>query len=141
MALITSFLTGKPTMQRLGGELVLAKQELDFSVTNVAASDVVQAINIPAGAFVLATWAYINTAEGGIATADIGDGADPNGFDDAVNFNAAAGTVTRTLQGTDAYAAGKYYSAADTIDIVPDNALDLAVITVMALYTVIESVT
>lgn len=140
MATLTSFLTGKPTMQRLGGELVLAKQELDFSATNAAASDVVQAVNIPAGAFVLAVWIYINTAEGGVATADIGDGADPNGFDDAVNFNAAAGTVTKALQGTDAYAVGKYYSAADTVDIVPDNALDTAIVTVMVLYTLLESV-
>jgi len=140
MATVTTFMTGEETLQRLGGEVVLAKQELDFSATNVSASDVVQALNIPAGAFVTAVWVYINTAEGGTSTNDIGDGSDPNGWDDAVNFNATAGTVTRTTQGTDAYAVGKYYSAADTIDIVPSADLDTAVVTVMAMYSMIESV-
>jgi hypothetical protein len=140
MALITSFTDSAPTMQRLGGEMVLVTKELDFSVTNAAIADVVEAISIPAGAFVTGVWTYINTAEGGVATADVGDGADANGWDAVVNLNATAGTVARTLQGTDAYAVGKYYSSEDTIDIVPTAALDACVVTVIALYAVIENV-
>ena len=139
MATVTDFLTGKPTMDRLGGELVLAKNELNFATLNASAADVIQALNIPAGAFVLGVWTYINTAEGGVATADVGDAVDPNGYNDALDLNAAAGTVEKALE-ADALGVGKYYAAADTIDLTLDHNLDAVVVTVMALYTRPENV-
>jgi hypothetical protein len=136
MATVTTFLTGEQSVEHeiLNGYSGSIKNTLDFSSTNVSASDVVQALKVGAGMLITGVWVKITTAEGGTSTNDIGDGDDPNGFDDAVDFNASADTVTSDIKGTDAYAGGKYYAAADTIDIVPDNDLDTAVIEITAMY-------
>lgn len=99
---------------------------VDFAKNNAAASDVVQIAKVIPGYLVTDVYTVVLTAEGGTATADLGDGVDPNGFNDAINFNATAGTVARTAVGTDAYSVGRYYSAEDTIDYTLDNALDAA---------------
>jgi hypothetical protein len=136
MATISTFLTGEQSVEHeiLGGYVGFIKNTLSFATTNVSAADVVQALKVGIGMLITGVWVKITTAEGGTSTNDIGDGDDPNGFDDAVNFNAAANTVTSDIKGTDAYAGGKYYAAADTIDIVPDNDLDTAVIEIVAAY-------
>lgn len=139
MATVTEFIDTKPTMQRLGGELVLAKNELNFADTPASAADVIQALKIPAGSMVLSVLTYINTAEGDVATCDVGDATDPNGYNDACDLNAAAGTVEKALE-ADALSVGKYYAADDTIDLTLDHNLDAAIVTVMALYAPIEKV-
>lgn len=105
---------------------------VDFSVNNAASSDVVQVYNVPAGMVVTLVRVLVVVAEGGTLTFDVGDGDDPNGYDDAVNGNATAGTMTIGVTGTDAYltANGKRYTAADTIDLTLDNAADAAKIAV-----------
>ena len=133
MSTITSFLTGQQELKRLGGEILVAENALDFSATNVAGSDVVQAVKIPAGAIVLDVWLRVGTVEDSTATLDIGDATDPNGWDAAVDAEALALTI-----GDGAYAGGKYYSAADTIDIVPSAGLDTAVVQVFAKYFITE---
>lgn len=120
---------GYSAKETIDGGVFITKH-VDFSVNNVSASDVVQLIPVQHGLLVTDFFVTVLTAEGGTATADFGDGDDPNGFDDAVNLNATAGTTTKTLEATDAYATGRYYTAGDTIDIVPDHNLDAAKIVV-----------
>ena len=140
MSIISTFVTGENAMQRLGGEIVVAKNELNFATTNASSADIIEAIKIPAGAFLMDCFCYINTAEGATMTFDIGDGTDPNGCDDAVDGNATAGTESKMLE-ADPYGKGKYYSAADTIDIVLDDDADMMVVTIIAVYAMLENVT
>ena len=78
------------------------------------------------------------TAEGGTLTATVGDGGSAAGWDGSVNLNTSAGTVTQSVEGTDARkaanATGYVYTAADTIDLTMSaHAADAAVIDVFAL--------
>lgn len=119
--------------------LVVLSNTIDFSVNPAAALDVIQAIDIDAGDVVLRTTVNVLTAEGGTLTFDLGDATDPNGYMDGVNGNAVAitGSALALTEGTPntvaAYSNGKLYTAADTIDMVLDNAADTAVIKVSAL--------
>ena len=103
-----------------------------------AAGDTVQALKIPAGALVDEVFCIVRTAQGATCTATVGDGAAAAAWDASINLNAAAGTLTSALEGTDAYAAGKFYSAADTIDLVLGHTTNAAKITVCARYAMIE---
>jgi len=107
--------------------------------TAVGAGDGVPALAIPAKSLVLRVGADVTTAEGGTLTLDVGDGDDTDGYLDGVNGNTVASYASalalaegapNTLVG---YGAGKYYSAADTIDLITVNAADAAVIRVWAL--------
>jgi hypothetical protein len=51
--------------------------------------------------------------------AEVGDGADPNGYLTAVDLNAAAGTVAAANGATNLAAGGTLYTSADTIDLIP----------------------
>lgn len=82
------------------------------------AADIWQALSIPVGTLVTSVKCIIVSAgAGGDFTIDIGDGSADNGWDDAIDATAAANTVTASLEATDAYGKGKYYAAADTIDV------------------------
>ncbi len=111
---------------------------LDFSSApgaipgNEAISEVLQLFNVPAKTRVIHVMVETLTAEGGAGTVDIGDGTDPNGFISAHDAN-AIGNSANSLALTEAapntvtgYSNGKYYSAADTIDMVLGAALDAA---------------
>ncbi len=138
----TDYLRGVTT-QKLGNDLVCAQNKIDLSVSNSVASDVIQALSVPKGAFVLHVGVVVNTAEGGTLTATVGDGTDANDWDASVNLDAASGTATGPTSGTDANVlqGGKLYTAADTIDLTMSaNAGDTAVFTVFAIYAVIESI-
>jgi hypothetical protein len=82
----------------------------------IALNDVFQLISIPAGAFVLSVAAKVTTVEGGTCTFDIGDGATVDGYLDGVDGNTSADTQSFTADTTEAFGAGKLYTAADTID-------------------------
>jgi len=89
---------------------------------------------------VIASNAVIVTAEGATATGDLGILGDditndPNGLDDAVNFNASAGTVTNSLLGTDAGLNVNFGASGGYITIVTDNDLDALVIDLVLVYT------
>jgi hypothetical protein len=78
------------------------------------------------------------TAEGGALTATVGDGGSAAGWDASVNLNTTEGTITQSVEGTDARkaanATGYVYDAADTIDLTMSaHAADLAIIDVFAL--------
>ena len=93
--------------------------------SNLAATDVIQAVTVKAGEMVCSVSAKIITACSAAMTATIGDGDDPDGYVTSVSLNGTAGTVTSTtgalLQGGTtpfAITQGKVYSADDTIDLV-----------------------
>lgn len=94
------------------------------------------ALSIPAGTLVERVGYTVITPEGGTAAGTLGDGVDPDGYIAAVNLNAAAGTkaistlalTTGTPNTVTGYTAGKFYTAADTIDFIPGNDLDNAVV-------------
>lgn len=111
------------------------------SATALAATDVLEVLPVPAGTFVLSVGYDVTTAEGAAATIDVGDGADPNGYLDAVDLN-STGSGAMALALTEAapntvtgYSAGKYYAADDTIDISLDqNGIDTAVVRLWAVF-------
>jgi len=99
-------------------------------LTALTSADVLEVIRVPANTLVTNVALNVTTAEGGTLTVDVGDGDNPDGYLDGVNGNATAAYLT--VAGTDAFEAGKYYTAADTIDIVLNNAADAAVMTLTA---------
>lgn len=108
--------------------------------TALTSGDVLQVLRIPAKTQVLAVGADVTKAEGGTLTIDVGDGTDTDGYLDGVNANTVAGyscTQVTVVEGTPntlspSMPFGKYYGAEDTIDVVLNNAADLAVITIWA---------
>ena len=109
---------------------------IDFSKKPALASTVVEALNIESGTLVLNVACEVITAEGAASTATVGDAGTANGFDADFDLNAATGTITVGIGGTDAYitAGGHLYTANDTIDLtLSANAVDTAVIKVTAL--------
>jgi len=99
-------------------------------LTALTANDVLEVIKIPADTLVTSVALNVTTAEGGTLTIDVGDGADPDGYFDGVNANTAAAYSLDAAAGTPTgYAGGKYYTAADTIDVTTVNAADAAVMT------------
>ena len=133
MAEIATFLRGpaNQALKHIGGHKIVAENVLDFSEINVASADVVNALKIPAGAVVTHVRIRTLTAEGGVATVDVGDAVDPNGWVAAANANAEAGI----LIGAGALAVnGKQYDVEDTLDLIPSADLDTAVIHVSAEY-------
>jgi hypothetical protein len=88
----------------------------------VEAQEASAIFNVPAGALVLDVLANVNTAFTALVTLDVGDGDDPDGWlataKIAPQSAVATGLFKRTTEATaEAYAGGKYYAAADTIDI------------------------
>jgi len=140
MATITKIADGFQPVAGLGTSVSVIQKEIDFAANPAAASDVVQCLPIAANTYVLNVGVIVKTAEGSTTTATVGDGAGANSWDASTNLNAAAGTVTLGLPGTDAYAtAGKFYRTADTIDLVLSaHALDAAKIIVFAIIVNIE---
>lgn len=112
--------------------------KIDLSDINSAASDVIQALAVPAKTFVIDVLTRVVTAEGGALTATVGDGSGAASWDGATDLNASALTVTQSAAGTDAYATtaakGKYYADEDTIDLTMSAAIgDAAVMEVFAI--------
>ena len=125
------------------GSVKRIKQTLDTSVNNLALNDVANLIPIPANSFVALVRYEVTTVEGGVATFEVGDGADTNGFADAIDANAlgegASGPVSLTEGAPNTvtgYSGGKYYATADTIDLKALAAMDAAVVDVeVIIYT------
>lgn len=142
MATITNFLNGMTTAKAAFpaaglNKVFVLRNLLDFSDVNVLASDVVQALMVPANTMVLDVICRVVVAEGATCTADVGDGSSTAGWDTGVNLNAAVGTTTQTVQGTDARKAanafGYVYTAADTIDLVMGHNTDAAKLLITAI--------
>ena len=110
----------------LGGGVVRISNRVDFAAATktkgsaLVSTDVLQMLTVPAGMHVQNVFIKIVTASAGTTlSATIGD-TDVDGWDAAVDFKAAAKTITYGIGGTDAHATtnGKVYAAADTIDAV-----------------------
>jgi hypothetical protein len=142
----TDYITGKQTAELLGNEMVIIENQIDLSVNNSVASDVIQALKIAAGQFVHRVGVLLLTVEGGALTCTVGDGDDPNGWNTAVDLNDLTGGdhsgpmyMSLLEPATDLYGIGKYYAAADTIDLTMSAAAgDAAKFTVWALVSNIE---
>ena len=100
-------------------------------LTALTATDVLEVIKVPAKTLVTNVVLEVTTAEGGTLTIDVGDGDDPDGYLDGVNGNAAAAYIP--VAGTAAFEQGKFYTAADTIDVTTVNAADAAVMKLTAI--------
>lgn len=140
MAILTDFITGQQTTQDVNIRQIKAENKIDFSVKNATAGDVVQALKIPKNALVQDVFVIVRTPEGAICTATVGDSDSATGWDASTNLNASAGTVTSALEGTDAFGVGKLYTADSAILLTMGNNAATAVVTVVALYSVLEKV-
>jgi hypothetical protein len=91
--------------------------------TALASGDVIETILLPAKALVMAVGVDVVTAGTGSLTLDVGDGSDADGFLDGIAADAVGSfcTALALAEGTPntivGYSNGKYYSAADTIDV------------------------
>jgi hypothetical protein len=106
----------------------------------LASGDVLEVIPVPAKTLVMRVGYDVTTAEGATATFDLGDGSDADGYLNDVDLNSVgSGVMSLALtEGTPntiaGYSNGKYYSAADTIDMtLNNNAINVAVVRVWAL--------
>jgi len=132
----------------IGGKITLLERTLNFAeiaayrasagLTALASGDVYQIFSLPAKTLVLRVGYDVTTVEGGTATFDLGDGSDTDGYLNDIDLN-TVGSGVMALALTDAspgvtvtaYSGGKYYSAADTIDMVlNNNTIDAAVVRV-----------
>ena len=107
---------------------------IDFAKTPATSAEVLAIFKVPRNTLVFRICAICHVAEGATANVDVGDGADVDGFLVDFNVNSVASTVN-TLALTEAapntvtgYSNGKFYSAEDTIDIIPSADLDAAVV-------------
>jgi|PlaIllAssembly_1097288.scaffolds.fasta_scaffold27725_3 hypothetical protein len=88
----------------------------------LASTNVIELITIPAGTFVEAVFYRVLTADAGVGI-DVGDGTDPNGWiadadvGTAGNIGMGLGAYAVATPGSQTATIGKYYSAADTIDL------------------------
>jgi hypothetical protein len=132
----------------LGAKTTLLERTIDFAqvaayragagLTALASGDVYELFNLPAKTLVFRVGYDVTVAEGATATFDLGDGSDTDGYLNDISLNSVASGVM-TLALTDAspgvtvtaYSGGKYYSSADTIDMVlNNNSIDVAVVRV-----------
>jgi len=128
-------------------KFVLLQRTRDFGVAanTVTAADVLQMIDVPANFLALGVLVEVQTKEWTTSTqVQVGDGDNTDGWLTTSQCN--LNTVTSTLSIIDAYtrdsttvqtvvsaygsAGGKFYSVADTIDVIPVNDLDAAKIRV-----------
>ena len=93
----------------------------DEGDVQVDATGAVAIFNVPANTLVLDVLAYTREAWTATLTLDVGDGTDPDGFlataKVAPTSEQTDGLLKRMTEATaEAYAGGKLYAAADTID-------------------------
>ena len=129
------FNKGSAAHRENSSKMYLLEVDLDFAnitterstagATALAANDSLAILQIPAKTFVLAVGIDVTTADGTASTVDIGEtGGDVDGWINGHNCNAvgsACSTNNTLVEGTPnvfepALGNGKYYSAADTID-------------------------
>lgn len=112
----------------------LAKVTVGFASTNdvvVTAQTTYAIFNVPAGMMVLDVFSIVNTAFTTSLTANIGDGDDTDGWLATAKVAPTTAVTTgihkrSTLPTAEAYAGGKVYAAADTIDVLIGGATPAA---------------
>lgn len=113
----------------------------DASKRNLAAADVAEVVDIPAGTHVQQVLIEVLTVDNAGHKVLVGDGADPNGY---VTATEGAIDALATLRGNGAYVdataagVGKFYAAADTIDITANtgDALDTLKLRIIVVCTI-----
>lgn len=144
MATITYF-TDKQVAQvkPVRDTMFFAQTIINFAVKNAEVADVVQAIKIPKGAFVLQAGFIVKKVGTASGTATFGDTTASNGWDaTACALDAAVDTVYTSLV-ADTYGAlgGKLYVADNTLNLTIAGAtMIVGEYSVWALYGVIEDV-
>ena len=132
MSTITTF-TDKSQSVELPSTYVQKNEAvINFSETACLSGDVVQCLDIPANSVVFKVGAKVLTAEAGTHT--LGDGADVDGY-----LTALDSSSTGVSLAGGALAGGKYYSVADTIDLVLGADMDSGKVSVFALYGQLEA--
>ncbi len=120
------------------------KRTVDCNASNAGgvertAADTLQLINVPANHMALVVAYEIEVIEGDTCTFDIGDGSDPDGYHDGIDAESTGGAANSLVMAEAApntvvgYSGGKYYAAADTIDLLLNNNAVGTKITVIAL--------
>lgn len=113
------------------------------TVSELAAADIVQMFEVPAGFALRMVGVRVSTAEGGAATGDIGNAsatqthqlsADADGFMGTLDFNT---TTTQITLIADAHLGGSTYEAVmfvtdGTIDLTINTAIDAAIFNIFA---------
>jgi hypothetical protein len=114
----------------------LYKEELtvDFSAHNVLSTDLVKLFNIPAYHVPLHVSAQVITQEGATATGEVGLVDNADAFIDAVDLNAAAGTIVKNTGHADEAGIGTISNAARGIYLDPGHDLDTAVMKFVAVF-------
>lgn len=123
---------------------VVFANTIDFSIVanNLVSTDIGQMLNIPAKFWMHTFGIRLDVVQGATCTAVFGDGATAGGWlGTAVDLDGAADDFFQSGKvlaeaapptWVDVYHPGKYYPAADTIDIDPGHTVDAAKITVFA---------
>jgi len=124
MSTITKFVDQKVAANTIPGKVIGANYIIDFSEKNAATSDVIQAIPIKAGSYVMSAGLRVITQEGSAVTAKLGDGSDDDRYGASINLNAATEMVSSQPH---------YYAADDTIDLVASGAIATAKVEVFVL--------
>ena len=129
---------------RFAGRVAVIERYFDFAViaaersaasqAALASGDIIQAIDVPADSHVLLCTLKVIKAEGAAANVGVGDGAGTSGYMAAVDLNATGvSTSAATAANSVAVGGGKYYTVADTIDLILNsNSIDVAQILLTA---------
>lgn len=111
----TYTITGATAGVPVGVKPQIVEVVLDFSTTNLTTSDSVEVFELPANTLVLmAGLETLTVASTGSPVLDLGDDADDDIYAAAVNGHTAVASGTTSV--------GKFYTAADTIDLIANTA-------------------
>lgn len=111
---VSNVMAGEGSLEQSGYPTFLLKGATKTTLADAT----VAALTIPKNTLVLQVYTVVVTAAGETCTATVGDGDSATGWDASVDLNATAGTRYAGIVGTDAFAVGKLYSTADTVDVV-----------------------
>ena len=108
-------ITGATAGVPVGVKPQIVEVVLDFSTTNLTTSDSVEVFELPANTLVLmAGLETLTVASTGSPVLDLGDDADDDIYAAAVAGHTAVASGTTSV--------GKFYTAADTIDLIANTA-------------------
>jgi hypothetical protein len=118
MAIVTNFTEGRYPVVNVGTKPFKAEAYLNFATRPTVVDDVVEAIKVPANCLITKLNWYVILGDAGVTGVEIGDGTDPNGYEG--NADCQTTGNSGAMMEADPYGAlgGKFYSAADTIDVV-----------------------
>ena len=107
--------------------VITADTDGDLGSSTIDAASILQIIDVPDNTYVLQTnIRTITVSTTGTITVDLGDGDEDDRYNEAVDLTATAGTNAWSNHANDSgsqqIGSGHFYSAADTIDLVFNNA-------------------